>query len=269
MSKQEINIVIIGAGNVATHLGKALVQGNNKIIQVYNRTLEKAHLLGELLSCPFTDQVSLIDATADLYLVAVSDRAIAEVATQIAFLNQHEKLVVHTSGSTPSKVLEGQFQRFGVFYPLQSFSLDQAVDFLKIPICLYASKKEDKILLQKLALSISHQVYEMDDEQRNALHVAAVFVNNFSNHLYYLMDELLREEGLPFSLLHPLIEATAQKLKTHSPAQAQTGPALRGDLPTIERHLAFLSQKEPALLSELYIMMTESIHPALLKEKNK
>lgn len=260
---KEINIVLIGAGKMATHLGKVLSAGGLRIHQVYNRSLGAAKHLAQILACNYTDQAEAIDLNADVYIVCVSDQAIASLSAQFAFLDQKDKLIVHTSGATPGKVFENHFGRYGVFYPLQSLSTEQEVDFQLIPICVDANTPQDVALLQTIARKISQQVYTINDQDRKLLHVAAVFVNNFSNHLYTLMDQWLTEEQLPFELLRPLIQMTAQKLTTQSPATAQTGPAIRGDVDTIERHLAVLSEKKPDLLP-LYQWMTHSINPNLL-----
>lgn len=260
---KEINVVLIGAGKMATHLGKVLLASGITINQVYNRSIDAAKKLGQILACNYTDQAEAIDLNADVYIVGVSDQAIASISAQFSFLNQKGKLIVHTSGATPGKVFATHFDRYGVFYPLQSFSPGQEVDFQQIPICIDANTPQDVVLLKTIAQGISQQVYAINDQDRKLLHVAAVFVNNFSNHLYTLMDQWLSEEQIPFELLRPLIQMTAQKLTTQSPATAQTGPAIRGDIDTIERHLAVLSEKKPELLP-LYQWMTHSINPNLL-----
>lgn len=260
---KEINIVLIGAGKIATHLGKVLLASGIRINQVYNRSIGAAKRLSQTLACDCTDQAEAIDLNADLYIVCVSDQAIPGISAQFSFLNEKDKLIVHTSGATPGKVFAAHFDRYGVFYPLQSFSTEQEIDFQLIPICIDANTPQDVALLQTIAREITQQVYAINDQDRQLLHVAAVFVNNFSNHLYTLMNEWLNEEQIPFELLRPLIQMTAQKLATQSPASAQTGPAIRGDIDTIERHLAVLREKKPDLLP-LYKWMTDSINPNLL-----
>ncbi len=262
---EDIKVVLIGAGRIATHLGKVLLGSGVKIKQVYNRSLGAAKRLGETLDCQYINQPTSIDLNADLYIVCVSDQAIESIAAQFSFLDQKDKLIVHTSGATPGKVFEGHFRRYGVFYPLQSFSTEQEVDFQAIPICIDANTQADVQLLQGLATGISPKVYAINDEDRKLLHVAAVFVNNFSNHLSALMDQWLTAEQIPFELLQPLIQMTAQKLEKQSPATAQTGPAIRGDIDTIARHLDVLAEKKPELLP-LYKWMTRSINPNLLPE---
>lgn len=253
------HIVLIGAGNMATVLGQAFQQAGLQILQVYNRTLANAALLGQLLSCPYTDQLAQLNQQADLYILCVSDQAIAPLAKELAFLQTHHRFIVHTSGATPGTILQDYSHRSGVFYPLQSLSKNQVTDLKAVPFCVDANTASDVRLLEELANRVSHKVFPINDEQRSLLHVAAVFVNNFSNHLYYLMDQWLQEERIPFELLHPLILEGARKIQSMPPEKAQTGPAIRGDHGTIARHLQILTEKRPELVP-IYQYFTESIN---------
>ncbi len=258
------HIVLIGAGNMATVLGKVLRQAGLQISQVFNRTLSSAEILAKDLASPFTDQLDQLDQDADLYLLCVSDHAIEALLPQLHFLDG--KLIAHTSGATPGSVFQGHFSRYGVFYPLQSLSKSQPIKLSEVPICVDANEETDLVKLEQLAQEFSQHVYRVDDHQRSLLHVAAVFVNNFSNHLYDLMDQWLGEEEIPFDLLRPLILGGAQKVQGLSPREAQTGPAVRADLNTIRRHLDILQEKRPELV-ELYKTLTESINPDLQQHK--
>jgi predicted short-subunit dehydrogenase-like oxidoreductase (DUF2520 family) len=252
-----MKVVIIGAGNVGSHLAKALHQADVRILQVFNRNIEKAQSLALQVNAePVCDYKALSDQ-ADLYLLTVSDSAIEEVAERITQVLGRNILLAHTSGATPSSVFEGKTNRYGVFYPLQTFSKEQKVDFSNIPFCLDAVKKEDRVLLQKLAALLSKKVFIISDEQRAVLHVAAVFVNNFSNHLFHIGDNILKAHNMPFELLIPLIKETANKLDGLSPNEAQTGPAIRGDQTTIRRHLKLL--KSYPEYQEIYRMLSEGI----------
>lgn len=199
--------------------------------------------------------VGVLDGTiaeADVYLIAVADGAIEAVA---GYLQDKTGLVAHTSGARDLGALRG-ISRKGVFYPLQTFSRERELDFGEIPLCLETGHPEDLPLLQKLAGSLSEQVLELDVRARRQLHLAAVFVNNFSNHMVYLGEALCREEGLAENLLRPLLRETFSKLETLSAYEAQTGPARRGDEVTRVAHLGRLKD---SLRKELYQLISESI----------
>jgi len=243
-------VSIIGSGNVAQHLIQAF-QSNSEIelVQVGARNKERiTHLLDLDRITSDYNQLQF----ADLYIIAVSDDAIAEVSAQLPFEN---RLVVHTSGTVTLSALATKNRR-GVFYPLQTFSKDKAVDFTTIPICLETENEEDLQTLNRLANAISNAVYKINSEQRKALHVAAVFVNNFVNHLYQIGNEICENNQIPFEILKPLIQETANKIVTLSPKEAQTGPAKRNDLTTIEAHQQFLTD---ATQSKIYTLLTQSI----------
>ncbi|WP_426485050.1 Rossmann-like and DUF2520 domain-containing protein [Flavobacterium sp. 2] len=245
-----IRLSIIGSGNVAQHLIKAFTKSETvEIVQVFSR---KKEVLVSLIN---EDKITtdLTDLKpVDLYIIAVSDNAIGEVSQQLSFQNQ---LVVHTSGAAPLDTLESKNRR-GVFYPLQSFSKNKAVDFSVIPMCLEAENSADFDLLEKTAKTISNAVFAIDSEQRKALHVAAVFVNNFTNHLYQIGQEICDEHRVPFEVLKPLIQETAEKINTLDPIDAQTGPAKRNDSNTIKTHLAFLTNENQ---KNIYNILTQSI----------
>ncbi len=247
-------IVLIGAGNVGYHLGNRLYEKGLRIQQVFSRVKEKAENLASEVNAQAITKLSNITLDADLYILAVHDSAIAEVATQLPVL---DKLVVHTSGATPSTALQPHFQRFGIFYPLQTFSISKEVDFEQIPICVHANQEADLQALENLARQISPKVYRIDDEQRAILHVAAVFVNNFTNYLFQIGYDILEKEKLPFDLLRPLIRETAAKVQEHPPVEMQTGPAIRGDHATIDKHLQYLGRFPE--YKHLYELLTENI----------
>ena len=247
-------VIIIGSGNVAQHLIAAFQNPENaaaeiELVQVYSRHLGSvSHLLE---SDYITNDIETL-AEADLYIIAVTDDAIAEISSQLPFKN---RLVVHTSGSVPINVLDDD-NRKGVFYPLQTFTKNKAVDFRTIPICLESENATDYQLLDKVAKSISDKIFAINSEQRKALHVAAVFVNNFTNHLYQIGQEICQEHQVPFEILKPLIAETANKIMVLSPEEAQTGPAKRNDTATIEAQEAFLLNENHRAL---YKTLTQSI----------
>lgn len=249
-----VKVIIIGSGNVAQHLIAAfhnsISTGDEiELAQVFSR---KANTLANVVDPDriTTNLAELVEA--DLYIIAVSDDAIGTVAAQLPFKN---RLVVHTSGSVGLNVLDNDNRR-GVFYPLQTFTKNKAVNFKTIPICLESENSTDFILLEKVAKMISDNVFAINSEQRKALHVAAVFVNNFTNHLYSIGNEICQENQVPFDILKPLILETAQKIMAISPQDAQTGPAKRNDLKTIEAHQLFLSNENQ---STIYKIITQSI----------
>lgn len=245
-----IKVSIIGSGNVAQHLIKAFLKSPEvELHQVFSR---KAESISHLVS-PEKITQNLSDLKeSDIYILAISDDAIAEVSAQLPFSN---RLVVHTSGSVAMNALNDK-NRKGVFYPLQTFSKNKEIDFSVIPINLESQNSEDYALLEKLAHQLSDKVYPVNSEQRKSLHVAAVFVCNFVNHLYQIGNEICEEHNLPFEILLPLIQETAQKVKELSPTEAQTGPAKRNDTKTIESHLAFLNDENQ---KNIYQILTKSI----------
>lgn len=245
-----ISVIVIGSGNVAQHLVQVFSKNPEiNLIQAFSR--KKEHFLHLLPSGKIINNLNDL-LPADIYIMSISDDAIADVSANLPFEN---RLVVHTSGSVNMESLDDK-NRKGVFYPLQTFSKNKDVDFSVIPINLEAQLAEDYALLEKLAHSISKKVYKVDSSQRKALHVAAVFTCNFVNHLYQIGSEICEEHNLQFEMLQPLIQETAQKIKTLSPLEAQTGPAKRNDVKTIESHLAFLTQENH---KKIYELITQSI----------
>ena len=189
---------------------------------------------------------------ADLYLIAVSDSAIEEVSTLLPFSG---RLVAHTSGTMPLGALSTKNRR-AVFYPLQTFSKTKSVDFKKVPLCLEAENDEDLEIISSIGTAVSDNVYFINSQQRKSLHVAAVFVSNFSNFLYSIGEEICTDNNIPFDILKPLITETAEKIHHLDPKKAQTGPAIRGDQNTIDAHLKFL---ENSTYKNIYSLLTQSI----------
>ena len=245
-----ISIAIIGSGNVAQHLISAFKKAENiEVEQVFARNKNSvSHLID---SSKIVSEIFDLKE-ADVYIIAVSDNAIAAVSIQIPFQN---KLVVHTSGSININDLDDK-NRKGVFYPLQTFSKNKSVDFSQIPICLEAQNVADYQMVETVAKSISTVIYPINSEQRKELHVAAVFVNNFVNHLYQIGADICEENKIPFEILKPLIQETAHKIMLLSPNEAQTGPAKREDWQTIAAHLQFLKNENQ---HNIYQLLTQSI----------
>jgi predicted short-subunit dehydrogenase-like oxidoreductase (DUF2520 family) len=241
-------ITMIGAGNLATHLCRALINSGHEIIQIYSRTVESASTLAKEINAPYTTDTKAIKSS-DLAIIAVNDDSIQDIEKHISFPK------VHTSGTKPLNVLSGK--KVGVFYPLQTFNRNINVNFKSIPICLESSDNDLLLVLKNLAQSISEKVVELNSEQRKKLHLAAVISCNFSNMLYRLSEEICQKEGIPFDILQPLILETAKKIKSTTPTNAQTGPAKRDDIETIEKHLMLLDNDDEK--KEIYQLLTASI----------
>ncbi len=253
-------IVIIGAGRVAWHLGKRLKSKGLPVAQVVSRTAANAEALATTLHARWTTDWAEVLPDADWLLLAVRDDVIEEAGRALA-THAPGALATHTSGATPGSVLQPYFRRFGVFYPLQSFSYERTPVWSKIPFCVDARHDDDLLFLKKVAKTIGNLVYRVNDEQRSSLHVAAVFANNFANHCFAVAEKLLEEKNLPFEMLHPLMEETLSKALLDSPANMQTGPAIRGDADTVRRHLELL-EEHPGW-QEIYTQMSRSINPDL------
>ncbi len=246
------NVVIIGAGNVATHLGMALQNVGVHTLQVVGKTVHHAAELAQQLGTTYTTNWEGLRADADLYLIAVNDDAVQEVARQL----HTSAMVAHTSGSVPMSALEHHPQH-GIFYPLQTFSKNKPVSNTNIPFCIEGNNSTTEAALMALAQRLSNNVQSISSTQRKHLHLAAVFACNFSNHMYAIADELLKEQQLDVSILQPLIEETAKKIKGNAPASMQTGPAQRKDHAVMEQQIALLQQHPD--YQKLYKLLSESI----------
>lgn len=251
-----MKVVCIGAGRLAHHLMPALKEAGCKIVQIYNRTQWPSVLLARRVgAADHTTDLKDIDRDADLYFLTISDDVIQEIAGQLEFLHDIRGIGVHCSGVLSLDALP--FDRKGIFYPLQTFSEHHEVDWLKIPVIITANSHENAEVLKSLAFKISSAVYEMNDEQKVIIHLAAVFANNFTNHMLSIAERICMEHRVPFDILKPLIEMTMEKGLATSPSQNQTGPAARGDDATIQKHLDLLKH-DPAI-AELYKVITRSI----------
>lgn len=249
-----MKIVILGSGNVATQLGKAFLGQGHDVAQVYSKTEANAQALASVLGSRATTLLAEVKTDADLYLLAVSDQAIAEIAEQLpAHLSG---IVVHCSGATAIDVLQ-DFQRYGVVYPPQSLTKHGPVDLASIPFGIEGNTANTADQLMAFMRPISQASFPCSSPQRLALHTAAVFANNFANSLFQISYDILKENNLSFDLLRPIILETAQKVQAHEPRTVQTGPAQRGDLLTIEKHLQFISKNSNWV--KIYQQLTEEI----------
>lgn len=256
-SIEDTPIVFVGAGNLATNLAKALYSKGFRIVQVYSRTEESASMLAQKVEAEYTTDLQEISKDAKLYIVSLKDAAFVELLPQITEGKQNS-LWVHTAGSIPMSIWEGYAERYGVFYPMQTFSKQHEVNFREVPFFIEANRLEDVESLKAIATTLSENVYEATSEQRKSLHLAAVFICNFTNHMYALAADLLKKYDLPFDVMLPLIDETARKVHKLAPHDAQTGPAVRYDENVMNHHLSMLVDS-PAL-QEIYKLMSKSIH---------
>lgn len=251
-----MNVSFIGAGNLATNLAVAFKNAGFSVPSVFSRTIESAKCLAERVgACPTTSLESL-NRNSDIYIIAVKDDVIHEIATKLSELIP-EALLVHTSGSTPINAIPSS--RKGVFYPMQTFSKNRIVDFSHIPIFIESNNKTDEIKLKKTAEIFSRSVFIADGKRRQALHLSAVFCCNFANHCAAIANEILDKYNLPFEVMLPLINETNAKINLSSPVKSQTGPAVRNDQSVIKSHLDLLKQMNEPLWKDIYKLISKSI----------
>lgn len=256
-SIEDTQIAFIGAGNLATNLAKALYRKGFRIVQIYSRTEQSASTLARAVEAEYTTDLSQVTEKAKLYFVTLTDSTFIELLPQIVE-GKSDAMLVHTAGSIPLSVWEGKAIHYGVFYPMQTFSKLREVNFKEIPIFLEAGTVEDTDYLKRIASTLSDKIYETNSDQRKCLHLAAIFISNFTNHMYTLAEELLDKYKLPFDVMFPLIDETARKVHEIDPYDAQTGPAVRNDVNVINNHLSML--KDFPDLYEIYKQITASIH---------
>ena len=251
-----MKIVLIGAGNLATHLGKALHAAGHDMVQVFSRTMQSAETLASLLDAePLTDMAQVRD-DADVYIFSVKDSALEQLISQLC--GGEKKVFLHTAGSMPMSVFRGKALHYGVLYPMQTFSKQREVDFSIIPCFIEANDEFALKQIEGLAGQISHRVYQLSSENRKYLHLSAVFACNFANHCYAASQELLQQHGIPFDVMLPLIDETAAKVHGMTPKEAQTGPAVRYDENVIGKQIQLL-ENQP-YFQKIYDSMSKSIH---------
>ena len=249
-----MKIVFIGAGNLATRLSLAMQRVGIQIGQVYSHTEASARQLATRLGCPWTNDLSALQEDGDLYVFSLKDTVLSDVISKV---KPNNGMWVHTAGSMPMSIFEGYAQRFGVLYPLQTFSKGRNVNFDVIPIFLEANTDKNADYLKNIASALSENVRFMSSEKRRSLHLAAVFACNFTNHIYTLSYKLLENESIPADVLLPLIDETVSKIHSMPPAAAQTGPAIRYDENVINKHLAMLDDPD---MQAIYRLLSQSIH---------
>lgn len=253
--EKQLNIVMIGAGNVAHNLTRRLVDAGQQIVQIIGHSEKNARNLSTIANCNFSLRVEDIDSNAHLYIIAIPDGAIVDVVKSMPELNG---IVVHTSGSTSMGIFQSRFPNHGVFYPFQTFSKDRDISLKDVPICIEASDDDTFNLLLNLAELLGSRPLEMDFETRKWLHLSGVFSCNFVNHMLAIGQLIAQENDFDFGLLKPLVTETIQKAMELGPVSCQTGPAIRSDSETIKKHVAMLSSVSDDL-RELYMSLSSSI----------
>jgi len=248
-----MKIALIGSGNVATVLGRMIKKNNHQVLQVISRDLDNAKLLAEELDASFTDFSGKPDLNADIFILAIADQALEHFLTGFGM---GSKLVVHTAGSVSIDVLKKYSTNYGVLYPLQSLRKEME-NIPSIPFLIDGNSDEVVELIAGFANSISHSVKRTGDEERVKLHAAAVIVSNFTNHLYAIAEDFCQKENIDFGLLKPLILETALRIQHVSPAKVQTGPAVRKDILTMDKHLRLFTAHPK--LRTTYLRLTDSI----------
>ncbi len=248
-----MKVVIIGAGNVATILGMKIFVAGHSIEQIIGRSETEAADLAETLNASHTTNLLQINDSADVYIISINDDHLEELALTLRLEN---KLVAHTAGSVSMSVLKNTSNNYGVLYPLQSLR-KQTTHLPDVPVLIDGNSSKAREELRAFANTWASQVIFASDSQRMKFHVAGVITSNFSNHLYALAEAYCKKEGVEFNVLLPIIKETATRLEEYAPSELQTGPAARGDVATIDKHLHLLTQ-HPAL-RKIYIKLTESI----------
>lgn len=252
-----ISVSFVGSGNLAWHLAPALDNAGYVVREVYSRNPKNAKaLVNKLYQAEVKDSLDFSDSDSTVFVLAVTDDALAEVINEIILPD--EAILIHTSGSQPLTVLAraAVFQT-GVFYPLQTFSKQKKVDFTEIPIFVESTNAAVEKVLLAMAKAISKKVQAIDSARRMALHVAAVFASNFTNHMLTISKTIMEVSELPYEWLKPLIAETITKSLAIGPEAAQTGPAVRGDFEILDKHLVMLQNDEQ--IAELYKLISQHI----------
>ena len=253
-----MKVTLIGAGNLATQLGKSLKKAGVIISQVYSRTEDSARTLGELFEAEWLTDIKALRDEADIYIFSVKDSVLNELISEVC-KGRGDKLFLHTAGSMPMSCFEGKALHYGVFYPMQTFSKSKDVDFEHIPVFIEGNSIETEDVIRSLANKLTQRVIRLSSADRKYLQLAAVWACNFTNYCYTVASDILGEHSIPFDVMLPLINETTDKIQKISPMEAQTGPAVRGDRNVMSKQLELMNGKED--LQELYKMLSKGINP--------
>ena len=251
-----MKVVFVGAGRLATNFARALHAAGHDITAVFSRTLSSAEALSRVVGGSPTDSIAELPIEADAFIIAVKDSVLADVAAQLS-QGRSGQTFFHTAGSVSMSVF-AQHPSCGVIYPMQTFSKERIVDFSRVPIFIEGNTSSSLTLARRLATSVSSKVQELSSEDRRYLHLAAVFACNFANHCYALSAQLLEQHGISFDVMLPLINETAEKVRSVHPRDAQTGPAVRYDENVLSAQRQLLADQPT--LQAVYDLMSRSIH---------
>ncbi len=249
------SVVICGSGNVAFHLVRAFSSTGIIIKQIYGRNTSSGNELADIAKCCFTNNLLNLETDADAYVFAMNDSANTELAKHIK--TKDDAIFLHTAGSLSMDIFQNKTKNYGVFYPFQTFTREIETDFSKVPICIEASNSETLDSIISLTENLSCKHYILNEEQRKILHISGVFASNFMNHCVFLGENILHSEGIPKEIIRPLLEQSFYKIINHSAYKSQTGPALRDDKISMEKHLNYLQNDEN--LSDIYRLLSASI----------
>ena len=249
-----MNIVFIGAGNLATQLAQELKKQSYNILQVYSRTSESAKTLANKIGAEYTTDLKTITNTADLYIFSVKDSSLPDLIPQI---KPNNGIWIHTAGSIDMNIFKRNSNRYGVIYPFQTFSKNRNISFKEIPIYIEADSESTLKDLEKISCTLSDKVTHLSSDKRQYLHLTGVFACNFTNHMYTISEQILEDQGIPFESILPLIEETTLKIHSLKPKDAQTGPAIRYDENVINKHLSLIEDPD---LKKIYQLLSQNIH---------
>jgi len=253
-SLDSYNIVMIGAGNVSTHISRHFHSAGHRIVGVFSRTEASARRLAGELGVPGTSRPEDVPTDADFYIVAVPDSVVVETGKQFGHV---KGIWIHTAGSLALDIFQNIFEHYGVLYPLQTLSRSRPMEPSRVPCLVEGSSPRVTASLIKLASSVYKKVVEATSEQRLVVHTAAVFTNNFSNHMVHIAKQLLSEQKIDPVLLDPLLQETFEKIREMGTLQGRTGPAVRGDRETIKKHIELL--KDHPEWEKLYTFISRDI----------
>lgn len=256
-----MKLVLLGSGNVACHLGMSFRDSGHSILQVFSRNITHAQSLADELEAQAIDQLFQLQQGADAYICMISDDALLDLIANVPY---SDGIWLHTAGSVDMQVFSGKMNRYGVLYPLQTFSKKRRLNMREVPLFIEGSDAKTLSEIEQLAKSVSDTVTVLNSDKRKTLHLAAVFACNFSNHLYHISSEILKEQHIPFDVMQPLIQETVAKIQRLSPREAQTGPALRNDVKLMEKQMQLLPNTQ---WKEIYQLLSKSIYETSGKRK--
>lgn len=260
-----MNTFIIGSGNIASHMVEAFKEYNLDLAGVYSRNKIDGQEIASAGGVPWFDRLKTIPKDADVYLICVSDDAILDVVEQLPKSIRKSKIIAHTSGSRSISETLRSCTNGGIFYPLQTFTKGKKMSYDEIPFCINGSNSKTIKSLTSLAQTISNSVQTISDDQRQNIHLSAVIINNFINHLIYISEELLERKNVDPAILQPLLLETINKQKTLGTFEAQTGPARRLDAQTLAMHLDLLKRNKA--YKPIYTVISKSIQKTYKKKK--